>query len=583
MRRKKWCSAGVCAILAFSLCLMGGQTDSLVTVGYAQEEVQKSKEKSKSTEAPTEAPKPMEKPTEAPTEAPKPTEKPTEALTEAPKPTEKPTEAPTEAPKPTEKPTEVPTEAPKPTEKPTEAPTEAPKPTEKPTEAPTEAPSETVPETPGETENPGGETEAETGESETLPPESETQMGESETIPAETESLTEETETETESESETETESESETETETETESESETEISNEELIARQNIVIPPDIALEFRFTQVDKVFAVVKNHKGANIYEEKSDSAAVAGKIAYYGICYILAEEEEDFVYIESGDVRGFIAAKDILFGDSADRLVKARGEENLPVAQETLVWSENDAYTYTHTTTKDVVVPKVYALAERSLSIREEGSVSSREVGTLEEGGLCYILADRDRDWIFVESGDSRGFVPASDLSTGSEVRRQVDEKGEASFAVAETKISPQDNKACYYTLTSVKEASQEALIRSEMVNFAFQFLGNPYVWGGTSLTDGCDCSGFTQSIYANFGYALPRVAEAQAVYGMQIPIASAAPGDLIFYAKNGSVYHVSMYIGEGQVIHAAGRSTGIIISGIGSNAVWATRIIR
>ncbi len=512
---------------------------------------------------------------------------------------------PTEAPKPTEKPTEAPTEAPKPTEKPTEAPTEAPKPTEKPTEAPTEAPSETVPETPGETENPGGETEAETGESETLPPESETQMGESETIPAETESLTEETETETESESETipaeteslteetetetesesetETESESETETETETESESETEISNEELIARQNIVIPPDIALEFRFTQVDKVFAVVKNHKGANIYEEKSDSAAVAGKIAYYGICYILAEEEEDFVYIESGDVRGFIAAKDILFGDSADRLVKARGEENLPVAQETLVWSENDAYTYTHTTTKDVVVPKVYALAERSLSIREEGSVSSREVGTLEEGGLCYILADRDRDWIFVESGDSRGFVPASDLSTGSEVRRQVDEKGEASFAVAETKISPQDNKACYYTLTSVKEASQEALIRSEMVNFAFQFLGNPYVWGGTSLTDGCDCSGFTQSIYANFGYALPRVAEAQAVYGMQIPIASAAPGDLIFYAKNGSVYHVSMYIGEGQVIHAAGRSTGIIISGIGSNAVWATRIIR
>ena len=543
MRRKKWCSAGYCAILAFSLCLMGGQTDSLVTVGYAQEEVQKSKEKSKSTEAPTEAPKPMEKPTEAPTEAPKPTEKPTEA----------------------------PTEAPKPTEKPTEAPTEAPKPTEKPTEAPTEAPSETVPETPGETENPGGETEAETGESETLPPESETQMGESETIPAETESLTEETETETESESE------------TETESESETEISNEELIARQNIVIPPDIALEFRFTQVDKVFAVVKNHKGANIYEEKSDSAAVAGKIAYYGICYILAEEEEDFVYIESGDVRGFIAAKDILFGDSADRLVKARGEENLPVAQETLVWSENDAYTYTHTTTKDVVVPKVYALAERSLSIREEGSASSREVGTLAEGGLCYILADRDRDWVFVESGDSRGFVPASDLSTGSEVRRQVDEKGEASFAVAETKISPQDNKACYYTLTSVKEASQEALIRSEMVNFAFQFLGNPYVWGGTSLTDGCDCSGFTQSIYANFGYALPRVAEAQAVYGMQIPIASAAPGDLIFYAKNGSVYHVSMYIGEGQVIHAAGRSTGIIISGIGSNAVWATRVIR
>ena len=67
-----------------------------------------------------------------------------------------------------------------------------------------------------------------------------------------------------------------------------------------------------------------------------------------------------------------------------------------------------------------------------------------------------------------------------------------------------------------------------------------------------GGTSLTNGCDCSGFTQSIYANFGYYIPRVAEAQAGYGMQIPVSSAEPGDLIFYAKNGYVYHVSMYIG-------------------------------
>ncbi|MFR2954843.1 MAG: C40 family peptidase [Lachnospiraceae bacterium] len=112
--------------------------------------------------------------------------------------------------------------------------------------------------------------------------------------------------------------------------------------------------------------------------------------------------------------------------------------------------------------------------------------------------------------------------------------------------------------------------------------MVNFALQFLGNPYVWGGTSLTNGCDCSGFVQSIYAYYGYSLPRVADAQSGYGMQIPISSAQPGDLIFYAKNGYVYHVSMYIGNGQVVHAAGRKLGIITSGISGNAVWATRII-
>lgn len=140
----------------------------------------------------------------------------------------------------------------------------------------------------------------------------------------------------------------------------------------------------------------------------------------------------------------------------------------------------------------------------------------------------------------------------------------------------------IEPAENKACYYTLTSVREASQAAKTREAMVNFALQFIGNPYVWGGTSLTNGADCSGFVQSIYANFGYSLPRVAEDQSRYGMQIPIDSAEPGDLIFYARNGYVYHVSMYIGNGQVVHAAGRKVGIITSGIGSNAVWATRII-
>ena len=126
-------------------------------------------------------------------------------------------------------------------------------------------------------------------------------------------------------------------------------------------------------------------------------------------------------------------------------------------------------------------------------------------------------------------------------------------------------------------------MKEASQAAKTREALVNYALQFVGNPYVWGGTSLTNGADCSGFVQTLYATFGYSLPRVADAQSVTGMQIPISSAEPGDLIFYAKNGYVYHVSMYIGNGQVVHAAGRKQGIIVSGISGNAVWATRLIQ
>jgi cell wall-associated NlpC family hydrolase len=230
-----------------------------------------------------------------------------------------------------------------------------------------------------------------------------------------------------------------------------------------------------------------------------------------------------------------------------------------------------------------QEVLAEKVYAIASGEVKIREAGKASARTVGTLSDGALCYILADAEKDWIYVESGDARGFVRKEQLITGSEAEQTVSDRGENNMSLASVEIEPEDNAACYYTLTSVKEASQESRTREAIVNFALQFVGNPYVWGGTSLTNGADCSGFVQSIYAYFGYYLPRVADEQSVYGMQIPISSAQPGDLIFYASEGYVYHVSMYIGNGQVVQAANSRAGIITSGISGNAVWATRIIQ
>lgn len=99
--------------------------------------------------------------------------------------------------------------------------------------------------------------------------------------------------------------------------------------------------------------------------------------------------------------------------------------------------------------------------------------------------------------------------------------------------------------------------------------VVDYASQFIGNPYVWGGTSLTNGADCSGFVQSIYKQFGISLPRVAADQANAGTRISVEEALPGDLIFYAENGSVYHVVMYIGNGKVVHASSSASGIKVS--------------
>ena len=425
---------------------------------------------------------------------------------------------------------------------------------------------------------------------ETQPPETETQPvtepPQTETQPV-TEPQTEEpTETEPQTQEPTETETETESETDPETESEMESETSefgtNEELIAHQQIVIPPDIVLEFRFTQVDKDYALISNKNGASVYEEKAETAREVGVLEYYGLCYILEDGADGWYYVESGNVRGFVKADDVTTGEAADRIVKVKGLDELPEARLTVARTENSAYTYTHTTVQKVLADKDYALAAQPLNIYEQRKDSARVTGTLEKDGLCYLLADKEKDWIFVESGDVRGFVKKSDLVTGSAAAQKVEAAGENNLSKADLQIEPEDNKSCYYTLTSVQKASQEAKTREAIVNFALQFVGNPYVWGGTSLTNGCDCSGFVMSVYANFGYSLPRVADAQSVYGMQIPVSSAQPGDLIFYARNGYVYHVSMYIGGGQVVHAAGRQYGIITSGISGNAVWATRLI-
>lgn len=115
--------------------------------------------------------------------------------------------------------------------------------------------------------------------------------------------------------------------------------------------------------------------------------------------------------------------------------------------------------------------------------------------------------------------------------------------------------------------------KKAAEEAEAqrvakRQAVVDFALQFEGNPYVYGGTSLTNGADCSGFVMSVFANFGYSLPRVVAAQCDASTKKDISQLEPGDLVFYG-NGYVDHVALYIGDGKIIHASGAATGIKIS--------------
>ena len=110
---------------------------------------------------------------------------------------------------------------------------------------------------------------------------------------------------------------------------------------------------------------------------------------------------------------------------------------------------------------------------------------------------------------------------------------------------------------------------EAPSTSGTGQQIVDYAVQFVGNPYVWGGTSLTNGADCSGFTLSVFANFGIGLSRTAESQSYGGTSVDFGSLQPGDLLFYNSTGSIDHVAIYIGGGQIVHAANSRKGIIIS--------------
>lgn len=230
---------------------------------------------------------------------------------------------------------------------------------------------------------------------------------------------------------------------------------------------------------------------------------------------------------------------------------------------------------------------VEKTYAIADVNswLHVREGKGTNQKIVGILPKGSLCYILADADSDWVYVESGDVRGFVCARYLLRGEEAEKEVNRWQEESFPMAEIWVKPWNNKAYTYTYATTRTLLSSDEARGEILQYAKKFLGNPYVWGGTSLTNGCDCSGFAQQIFANFGYTLPRTSRQQAKAGTRIPVQEAKPGDLLFYQReSGFIYHVMIYLGDGKVIHAGSEATGILISDFNyeKSTEFAVRVI-
>lgn len=376
----------------------------------------------------------------------------------------------------------------------------------------------------------------------------------------------------------------------------------NEELISHQTIIHLPDLEEDFRFFTVARVYGFAKDK--LYIYEEMSEKAEKVGELKKSGLVYILKTENDGWYYVESGDVRGFVKKDKLYTGDKAQEMLKnfqtqakaladRRGKEYTGIshlagtATALVDWTENDAFTYYRGTTGQTVVDKVYALALTKTTVRDSKSDKGKAVGKMEKDALCYVIADRNQEWVYIESGKVRGFVKKEDLqiaTIANQLAAKITQKGSSSYETASQSVDPDKNKALYYTRTSIKSGSQKNSIRSELLKYAAQYAGNPYKWGGSSLTHGTDCSGFAMRVYQKFGYKLPRTSRAQSHCGTKVAVEDARPGDLIFYAKKGHVYHVAIYAGNGKTIEAANEKLGICsLRANRKNAVWAVHLIK
>ena len=280
------------------------------------------------------------------------------------------------------------------------------------------------------------------------------------------------------------------------------------------------------------------------NIRVAPKEDAKIIGKMTSKSGGEILETTEDGGWYkIKSGPVTGYVKSEFILTGEAAK-------QEALQVAQLMAIVSTDRLNARTE--------PNTDAPIWTQISNSERYSVMSQQ------DGWVQIALDETSAYVATEFVDVRYALNEAIEFTPVEETPEPETKAASSKGGSGSKSSSNGGSG------SQKASSSGSSKRAQIANYATQFLGNPYVWGGTSLTNGTDCSGFTMSVMAHFGVGLPHHSGSQAGAGRSISSSQMRPGDLIFYTNSGgTINHVALYIGGGRVCHASNARDGIKIS--------------
>lgn len=282
------------------------------------------------------------------------------------------------------------------------------------------------------------------------------------------------------------------------------------------------------------------------NVRKGAGTEHGLVGKMPGGSACEIL-EESNGWYKIKSGSVTGYVSSEYILTGYDAN--VKAM----------------------------DTMKTMLLVLGD-VLNVREEPSTQCTVSTTVVAGEYLEIEEEENNGWYKVNINNLVGYVSAEYVKVINTLPVAVE--------IVEVQVAKPSNPAgtgagsskntykgpSFDASTLDQTVSQTA---KNLIEYSMQFLGNPYVYGGNSLTNGTDCSGFAKLIFAQFGYSLPRSSSDYINVGTRIPYTSAKPGDILVYKYGNSIGHVAIYIGNGQIVHASTPSGGIRIG----NAYFTT----